>query len=430
MTLTMRRTFCAVVALSCLLAPRASAQQPSPDAAFAIEKVVVNGLKRYTTDQVVKLSGLSTGSSVRLAELEAAARRMADTGLFNNVSYRYSTAANRVTVTLDVEEASWTMPVVFDNFVWLTEAELTAEEGQAMPTFDGTVPATDNARNHLTQTLQKALRSRNLAGTVEVVPYLNMKTRAQQYLAKVTNPSPRICAVRLSGASPAMEREVKSATDALAGMDYSRTYVIGMSAGTLLDVYHKQGYWAATVSEPGASLDTGCGGVAIALTFNEGQVYQWEGADWRGNTKLPAEALTPLLSFRAGEMADSNRIDAGVRKVRDLYGTVGHLNAGVTYTPQLIPQTQRVRFAFEVSEGPQFRMGTLAINGFSPEDAANLQKRWKLKPGDVYNTAIAQLFWREELVPLLKQRGFRPSGLELKQGSAPQTVDVTINARK
>ena len=49
---------------------------------------------------------------------------------------------------------------------------------------------------------------------------------------------------------------------------------------------------------------------------------------------------------------------------------------------------------------------------------------------DVYSTAVAQVFFREELVPLLRQKGLRSNGLELKAGTVPQTVDVTINVGK
>ncbi|MBK9242220.1 MAG: hypothetical protein IPL75_18670 [Acidobacteria bacterium] len=429
--LTVRRARRAAVAVVCVCAVApAGAQQPPPDASFVLEKVAVTGLKRYSAEEVVRTSGLSAGTSVRLAELEGAASRMAETGLFDKVSYRYATASNRVTVTLEIVEATWTMPVVFDNFVWMTAAELTGEVGRDMPTFDGTVPGNDGARITLAKALQKSVASRGLPGAVEVVPFLNLKTKAQQYVAKVTNPSPRVCAVRTTGTSPAMEKEVKAVTDPLSGTDYSRAYLVGMSAGTLLGVYHKRGHWAAVVGAPEASFDSSCGGVVVSLAFDEGSVYQWDGADWNGNSRLPADQLIPLLPFRSGDVADSTKLDDGIRRVRDLYGTVGHLAAAVTYVAHVTPSTQRVRFAMEVAEGPQFRMGTLTVTGLAPQDAANLQKKWKLKPGDVYSTAAAQVFFREELVPLLRQKGLRSDGLELKAGTVPQTLDVTINARK
>jgi outer membrane protein assembly factor BamA len=426
-----RQWFSRAAILICLLSVSAlSAQQQPADATFALEAVNVAGLKRYTSEQAVKLSGLTIGAPVRLSELVAAAKRMADTGMFASVSYRYTTLNNRITVTLDVEEAKWTHPVVFDNFVWMTEADLTMEVSQDMPTFDGTVPPTDNARNHLTQALQKALRSRNLPGTVEVVPHLNMITRAQQYVAKVTNPSPRVCTVSVTGTSPAMERDVKSITDSLTGTDFSKSYMVGMSSGTLTNLYRKQGYWAAGIGVPVATVDPGCGGVNVTLAIDEGLVYRWEGVDWIGNASIPADQLTPLLQFRDGDLADVNKLDAGIRRVRDSYGRLGHLTAAVAYVPKLTAETKKVRFALEVKEGPQYRMGALLIAGLPPKDAANLEKKWKLKPGDVFNTAVALAFDKEDLIPFLKQHGYRLEGVQVRQSPTPMVVDVTITARK
>ena len=430
MNLTVRLAQCTAFALSCLLAVApATAQQQPADAAFPIGTIDVTGATRFKTEQVVQVSGLTIGKPVKVAELQAAAKRMTETGMFSNVSYRYSIADSRFNITFEIEEAKWTIPVVFDNFVWMTQAELAAEVGREMLTFDGSVPATDNARNFLTAILQKSLVSRSLPGTVVVVPSLNLKTRAQQYLARVGNPSPRVCAVRLSGTSQAMDRELKPVTDPLAGTDYSRAYLIAMSAGTLVDLYRKRGYWGVVVSEPETAIDASCG-VTVTLAFSEGPVYQWDGADWSGNTALSAEQLTPLLSLRAGDVADSAKLELGIRKILESYGTVGHLTTSVTYAPQLNPQTQRARFAFTVAEGPQFRMGTLTVNGLDPKDAANLQKKWKLKTGDVFNNAVAQTFSRDDLALFLRQKGFRLSPIEIRPGAAPQTVDVTINARK
>src|SRR5688572_18371180 len=430
MILIVRRAQCTVVALSCLLASAtARAQQPA-DAAFPIGTIDVTGATRFKIEQVVQVSGLNIGSKVTVAELQAAAKRMTETGMFSNVSYRYTLSDSRFNITFDIEEAKWTIPVVFDNFVWMTQAEIAAEIAREMLTFDGSVPATDNARNFLTAILQKSLVSRRLPGTAVVVPSLNLKTRAQQYLARVASPSPTVCAVRLSGASPAMGREVKSVTDPMTSTDYSRSYLLAMSAGTLVDLYRKHGYWGIVVSEPETALDASCGGVTVTLAFSEGPVYQWDGADWSGNTALSAEQLTPLLSLRAGDVADNTKLEAGLRKILESYGTVGHLAASVTSAPQLNPQTQRARFAFAVTEGPQFRMGTLTVNGLDPKDAASLQKKWKLKAGDVFNNAVAQAFSRDDLAPFLRQKGFKPTSIGVRPGAAPLTVDVTISARK
>lgn len=432
MTFTsVRGAVCSAAVLSCVLGiARIHAQQPPADAAFPVGAIAVTGATRFKAEQVVQVSGLVVGSPIKVAELQAAAKRMTETGMFSNVSYRYTVTGGRLQITLEIEEAKWTIPVVFDNFVWMTETELAGEVGREMVTFDGHVPATDNARTFLTSILQKSLASRSLPGTVVVVPSLNLKTRAQQYLARVAGPAPRLCAVELSGTSPAMNREVRSVTDPLAGTDYSRSYLTGMSAGTLVDLYRKRGHWGVAVSEPEVTMDAGCGGVTARLAFNEGPVYLWDGADWSGTAALSGDHLTPMLSQRVGDVADHTKLEAGVRKVLDSYGTIGHLTASVTYTTNLTPDTRRARFALAVTEGPQFRMGTLIVTGFEAKDAEQLQKKWKLKAGDIFNAAVAQAFSRDDLAPFLRQKGFRPTGIEVRPGAQPQTVDVTIRALK
>ena len=49
-------------------------------------------------------------------------------------------SGSRLDVTFDIEEPPWSMPVVFDNFVWLRDEELLAAVEQDVPTFDGTLP--------------------------------------------------------------------------------------------------------------------------------------------------------------------------------------------------------------------------------------------------------------------------------------------------
>src|ERR1700752_3112201 len=106
-----RASFC-VLLLSTLLTSQAPA---AGDARIA--SVKVKGQKRYTSEEVTRLSGLEIGLAATPADLTAAANRLAATGLFDNVRYTYTTA-KAMSVTLEVTEAAWTIPVILDNFVW------------------------------------------------------------------------------------------------------------------------------------------------------------------------------------------------------------------------------------------------------------------------------------------------------------------------
>jgi hypothetical protein len=75
-------------------------------------------------------------------------------------------------------------------------------------------------------------------------------------------------------------------------------------------------------------------------------------------------------------------------------------------------------------------MGALTITGLPPNDIDSLQKKWPLKAGDVYNTSLAQKFWRDEGLPLLRRLRLSANGLQLSPGSSAETVDVRITVAR
>src|SRR5450432_880503 len=91
----MRRRFFRLLLSSCVvfLLLRSSdcvalAQSPENPAA-TLKAVHVEGVKHLSEAQVITLSGLTAGSAVGKTELQAAADRLVQTGLFSNVNYAF-----------------------------------------------------------------------------------------------------------------------------------------------------------------------------------------------------------------------------------------------------------------------------------------------------------------------------------------------------
>jgi hypothetical protein len=214
---------------------------------------------------------------------------MADTGLFQRVSYKYLTRAGQLTVTFDIEEPKWTIPVVLDNFVWFTDKELSDGLRQSAPTFDGTAPDSDAAPEFLKGALQKLLDVRKLPGRVEFTLQQNNRTKTLSFLFSVKDPSPVVCSVRVQGTSAVAEEQLVTALRRSMPVEYSRLFLQNVSAGTLSDIYRQRGYWRVAFGEPSTALDvSGCAGVAVTLSVEEGPSYAWSGAEWKGNAALAA----------------------------------------------------------------------------------------------------------------------------------------------
>src|ERR1044071_7475248 len=81
-----------------------------------IDRIEFEGLQQVSRDEALATSGLQTGRLFKVEEVDAAAQRLLDSGLFKEIGYRTNTSGNKITITFKIEEAvGGDSPVVFDN---------------------------------------------------------------------------------------------------------------------------------------------------------------------------------------------------------------------------------------------------------------------------------------------------------------------------
>jgi outer membrane protein assembly factor BamA len=373
-------------------------QQPPAPAEFQLGAVSVNGVSRYTPAEVTRLSALKAGQPVRPSDLDNTVKQMSSTGLFASLKYRYATSGNRLDVTFDIEEPPWSMPVVFDNFVWLRDEDLLAAVKQSVPTFDGTLPVNSEVTSYMTSVLQHLLDERQIRGRVEFALHNNQTTGKSQYLFSVKGTDVGVCALRVIGASVIPESQLVEAAAELTRRDYSRLYLTEFANGTLRTMYQQRGYWRAEFRDPIATIGTApdaCAGVSVTLRVDEGAPYMWDRAEWRGISAMTTKELDAALGLKPGDVADVTKIETGLRQVRGAYRHLGYMQQRSTMTPRLDDATRRLVLDVTVEEGPQFRLGELTITGVGDQDADALRKNWTLAAGAIYDDSYIQQFRKE-----------------------------------
>jgi outer membrane protein assembly factor BamA len=381
------------------------AQAPVPAPSDArLASLQIKGNKRYSVDEVTRLSGLEIGRSVSLPDLATAANHLASTGLFDSVRYTYTTGNRQTSVTFEIVESAWTVPVVLDNFVWLADEQWISELRARVPSFDGTAPKTAGAPDFLTHALQQLLQARNLPGHVEFVPLTAVGSQDATFVFAVRDPSPKICELHVTRAAAIAEADLVAPLKSMIGTDYSRTLLASTARGTLTDMYRRNGFWRTTFADPAATVGR-CDGVEVTLAVDEGSPYAWDAAAWSGNQALDAAVLDKAFGMKAGEVADVGKIDSGLRTVRTLYSEKGYIAEHAGYEPRLDDTSHRAVFAISISEGAQYHMGTVTVAGLRDADAAAVSKKWRLKAGDVYDETYEVKFLQEELARLRTTSG-------------------------
>ena len=223
-----------------------------------------------------------------------------------------------MTIIFIVEESrAGNSPVVFDNFVWFTDTELTEAVKREVPAFNGTAPNAGGMTDSITAALQKLLNERNIKGTVEYLPSQDdFGSAAMLHVFTVAGNVVRICTIRYPGANnisrvqvaesfrgPSLDRILKKVFQRL------RPHI------TLVQCTGKWDSCVRRFKQPlvTVSAESKCkGGVDLTIPVEEGSIFIWEKAEWSDNSVLDAAALDKELGMKSGEVANGLKIDKGL----------------------------------------------------------------------------------------------------------------------
>jgi hypothetical protein len=237
--------------------------------------VEATGLKRVTPAQLVALTGLRVGSMIGPQDVEAARQRLLKSGWFSSIGYRYRTAGYLLIVVFSVQEVAWRTPVVFDNFVDHTDAQLIAGIARDVPGFDGLAPDQGTLLMRIASALERLARESKDPGRVTYALAYDKGLNANEWrfhLDRASGPLP-MCAINVSGLPPAIDGLVRERTAVLMGVDYSRSLLTNFAREAIIPMLVSQGASLAKVGRVDARRESrpGCErGVAISILIDPG----------------------------------------------------------------------------------------------------------------------------------------------------------------
>lgn len=405
-----------VMTLLFIFAPPCQAQQQ-----VTLRRIEFVGLKRLSPQQVIEASGLKVGDKVDRDKIDAAAGKLLESGLFRRLGYKLRTTGTDATVIFEVEESAIGLPVVFENFVWFSEEEILAAIKADLPYYNGTSPAAGPTPDKIAAALQKLLNRKNIPGHVESLP--NVSKDRQELVFSVKGTRILVCALHFPGASAVPETQLIKISQPVLKTDYSKKDIDAFTASTLVPFYLHLGHLRAQF-DPLTVTPTNspqcAGGVEVTIPVQEGPRYLWAGSVWDGNDKLTVTELATALGMDPGDLADKVRIDNGLKKVREAYGHRGYLTAQVKESIDFDDVASRVKFRFNIIEGPRYFMGKLIVNGLPAAEADQLRTKWTLGTNSVFDDSYVETF---------RQNGLREFMTDLARRSPTVRMIVEVETR-
>lgn len=170
------------------------------------------------------------------------------------------------------------------------------------------------------------------------------------------------------------------------------------NANKIKELYIEEGYFLATVTPETERLKGNQ--VRVRFKIEERAEIKVRSIQILGNTGVPDQDIKNVLRTREGSVLSFLGKDGAFKRedlnydvqiIQYLYLTKGYIQAKVEDPEVSLSADMRyVRVSIRVNEGPKFKVGSVSVKGDSEEDVKKLQKRLKLKKGDVFNYAHVQ----------------------------------------
>jgi outer membrane protein insertion porin family len=409
----------------------------SPDSAMApLREAHADGSKVLTEAQVVSLTELQAGSPVGKNNLQAAADRLVQSGLFSKVSFNFQTRSGGVFVTYHVEDSP-RIPVYFDNIPWFADSELGDAIRKRFPFFDGTLPQAGGAVDEAAQAVNELLSSRGLQVSLEHTVIANPIGEGNVQEMRIEGAALQISKLEFGDPSLSASKAVQQHLSEIQGKAYSRMTIDLFLTEAIRPIYLQQGYLRAKLGPPEVRL-TGNPNqrlpdqIPVFVPIVPGAVYRWKELHWIGITVPSEYTLTGLLGVKPGAVADGMQMEAGWDRVREEYGHRGYLEAKLDPVATYDDQTHRVSYSVNVQEGAQFHFGKMVLTGLSPAGERKLRSAWPIAAGDVFDKAkyeeiLTKLQTRQEQVFGELPVHYESVGHWLQMDSGKGTVDVLLD---
>ncbi len=403
-------------------------EAPPPAAnQWPIHSLAVEGIHNYTREQVLAVAGLKIGQKAGKVEFEAARERLIASGAFETVGYKFAPDPNGggYAASFQVTEVEPAYPVRFEE-LGVPDRDVEGLLRARDPLFSmARLPATQAVIDRYVQWIQDYLAAKGvhekLAGRVTPV--------TAEVFAIVFRPArnlPAVALVSFDGNQVVPQRVLQEAIDGVAiGAPYTEERFRELLNSAVRPLYEARGRVRVSFPKIRTEPDKEVEGLHVFVTVDESESYQLGKVRIEGPSPAKPEELLKAGDFKSGDVANFDRVNEGLDRIRKAVRHAGYLQAKVTTDRHIDDAKKTVDVALHIDAGPQFTMGKLTIVGLDLDAQAEIDRIFTLKAGKPFNPDYPEFFLakvREE--GLFDNLGETKS--EYKVNDQDHTADVTL----
>lgn len=387
----MRSTlFSASLFLLCLLSPttRICAQS------FTVPKVVITGASGYAQADLLALIALKPGSTATQADVQAAAQRLGDTGLFTNI--RFQSNPSGLVFSLKLMPADNLLPTRFTNFVWWTPQELNTALKARVPLYMGVVPTAGNLQENVSTALKAMLAEKGITATIDAVPTVALARNTPTAISySIQSPEVRVHSLTLVQASPAMQPKLEKIIASQLGKPYEQDTTRDTISSQISDVYRNSGYLDFTLidlSHTPPQVSAAAIQLDLTASISEGEPYRLSTLTWPGSDIISAADFNKFVKLKPEDIASQFALRQSLAPIARAYYSKGFQDAKVQAPATFDRTTHHVAYTVRVTPGDQYRIHSIKVLGLSDTQHTEFDPAWHMNPGDFYDVGYITEF--------------------------------------
>jgi outer membrane protein assembly factor BamA len=378
-----------VLLLVCHLAP---AQK------FLPKTIQFKGAPEYSDQELMAAANLKRGVVLTAAEMNEHSKLLMDSGVFDNVIYKFDGADLVYQLTVAPELYA----VHLDNVPLTPGAALDARIHDKLPLYHGKVPTEGTLLDEVINVLAQALADEGIRATITATPMGKPGTRQVTGMAfSIAAPTVKVGTIEVRGVSQAMEAKIKHVADHAMGTPFSTDDTTINLEHAFSSFYADEGYAAVKVNAAqngNPVFEANAVTVPFTVTIEEGQLYTL------GSIHLPADSLVTQAelekivtqqSSTTGQNAAPSK-GAAVRGIWAVistkYRSKGYMDCAIVPHPDFDKTASVVNYTVEIKPGAVYHLGLLRFDNVSDDLKKLLMRNWQMMPGDVFDESYVAGF--------------------------------------
>jgi len=419
-----RYTFLLTAALLPSIVSLAAAQSLQP------KTIQFKGDPDHTDAELAEAAGLKKGATITAADVNDSAKRLMDTGLFEDIHFNF----NGTDLVFQIVPANDLYPLRLENFPPAIAADADTKLRARLPLYRGKVPLDGPFTNSVRSALIEELAAKNIQATISATPY-SASGKVAAVSLTITNPEVRVGEIQWNSTSDDLASKARVVLGQAIGATYSIGGTSSLLERSLTNFYGERGYLevkAHATPDTDIAVDPQSINIPFVVTVDPGPQYKLGAVQLAPDLVVSQSIFDKQSGLRAGSIASLVALRTNWTFLVRQYHNKGYMRAEVISTPTFDRAQHTVSYLVTAVPGPVYNMGTLRIDNVTDDLRARIQAALKMPAGSVFNEgAVLSMTATHDVDPQL-ERFFTTVDMHysIRLHEDTRTVDLVITLER